>query len=68
MQVRIISEFGAVVTLAYHPIIAPLLIFESFEGFGLKAVYPAVVLLILPVVSVCLYWISKPKDQQESEP
>lgn len=47
MWARGISEFGAVVILAYHPKIAPVLIFERFEGFGLKAALPAAVVLVL---------------------
>ena len=47
---RAISEFGAVVIVAYHPMVAPVLIFERFETFGLKASKPISVLLIL----VCL--------------
>jgi len=42
-----ISEFGAVVILAYHPKIAPILVYERYEGFGLKSAEPATLLLIL---------------------
>ena len=35
MWARGISEFGAVVILAYHPKIVPVLVYERFEGFGL---------------------------------
>lgn len=44
---RGISEFGAVVILAYHPITASVLIFERFQNFGLKYALPVTVLLIL---------------------
>lgn len=44
---RGISEFGAVVILAYHPMTAPVLIFERFQNFGLKYALPVTVLLIL---------------------
>lgn len=47
---RALSEFGAVVVVAYHPMIAPVLIYERFEGYGLKYSQPVAVLLIL----VCL--------------
>jgi molybdate/tungstate transport system permease protein len=47
MWARGISEFGAVVILAYHPKIAPVLIFERFEGFGLATALPAAVVLVL---------------------
>jgi molybdate/tungstate transport system permease protein len=46
MWARGISEFGAVVILAYHPMVAPVLIFERFQSFGLKYATPVTVLLI----------------------
>ena len=47
---RAISEFGAVVIVAYHPMVASVLIYERFEGFGLKYSQPVAVCL----VAVCL--------------
>jgi molybdate/tungstate transport system permease protein len=47
---RAISEFSAVLVLAYHPISAPMLIYEKFTSFGLRASRPISVLLI----TVCL--------------
>ncbi|RPI78069.1 MAG: ABC transporter permease subunit [Desulfobacteraceae bacterium] len=47
---RAISEFGAVVVVAYHPMIAPVLIYERYEGYGLKYSQPVAVWLVL----VCL--------------
>ncbi len=52
MWARGISEFGAVVILAYHPKIVPVLIFERFEGFGLDAAQPIALLLILVALVV----------------
>jgi molybdate/tungstate transport system permease protein len=49
MWARGISEFGAVVILAYHPRILPVLVFERFEGFGLSAAQPIAVFLIITV-------------------
>lgn len=46
MWARGISEFGAVVILAYHPKIVPVLIFERFEGFGLANALPVAVFLV----------------------
>ena len=37
---RALSEFGAVVILAYNPKIMPVLVYERFEGFGLRAAQP----------------------------
>ena len=44
---RGISEFGAVVILAYNPKIIPVLVYERFAGFGLYAALPLTVILIL---------------------
>jgi molybdate/tungstate transport system permease protein len=52
MWARGISEFGAVVILAYHPKIVPVLIYERFEGFGLDAAQPIAFLLILVALIV----------------
>jgi molybdate/tungstate transport system permease protein len=49
---RGISEFGAVVILAYHPMTAPVMIFERFQNFGLKYALPVTVLLILISLAV----------------
>lgn len=43
---RALSEFGAVVVVAYHPMVAPVLIYERFESFGLQSSRPIAVLLI----------------------
>jgi len=50
MWARGISEFGAVLILAYHPMIAPVLVYERFETYGLDYARPVAVLLIV----VCL--------------
>ena len=45
MWARGISEFGAVVILAYNPKVMPVLVFERFEGFGLNAAKPLALLI-----------------------
>ena len=52
MFARGMSEFGAVVIVAYHPMIAPVLIYERFSSFGLKYARPASVLFILISLAV----------------
>jgi len=47
MFARGMSEFGAVVIVAYHPMVTPVLIFERFGSFGLSYARPAAVLFIL---------------------
>ena len=49
---RGISEFGAVVILAYNPKIIPVLVYEYFAGFGLTAALPLTVILILASLAV----------------
>jgi len=49
---RGISEFGAVVILTYHPMTAPILIFDRFTSFGLKSSRPIAVLLIILCIVV----------------
>ncbi len=50
MWARGMSEFGAVIIIAYNPQTAPVLIFERFTSYGLKYAIPAAVVF----VSVCL--------------
>lgn len=49
---RGISEFGAVVIIAYHPKTVPVLVYERFAGFGLAAAQPVAVILILASLAV----------------
>lgn len=51
MWARGISEFGAVIILAYHPMIAPTLILERFESYGLPYSQPVAAILII----LCLF-------------
>jgi molybdate/tungstate transport system permease protein len=50
MWARGVSEFGAVIILAYHPMTAPVLLYERFASFGLTYAKPTTVILIL----ICL--------------
>jgi len=52
MWARGVSEFGAVVILAYHPKIVPVLVYERFEGFGLAAAQPVALILIVVALLV----------------
>jgi len=47
MWARGMSEFGAVIIIAYHPMIAPVLVYERFETYGLNYARPVAVILIL---------------------
>ncbi|MEA3445467.1 MAG: ABC transporter permease [Bacteroidota bacterium] len=50
MFARGMSEFGAVVIVAYHPMITPVLVYEWFTSYGLAYARPAAVLFII----ICL--------------
>jgi molybdate/tungstate transport system permease protein len=52
MFARGMSEFGAVVIIAYHPMIAPVLIYDRFNSFGLKYARPTAVLFIIVALIV----------------
>lgn len=47
MFARGMSEFGAVVIVAYHPMTTPILIYERFGAFGLKYAQPVSVVFII---------------------
>ncbi|NLT73587.1 MAG: ABC transporter permease [Chloroflexi bacterium] len=64
MWARGISEFGAVVILAYSPRIMPVLIYERFMGFGLASAQPVTVILIVVVLLLfaLLRWLARSLD------
>jgi molybdate/tungstate transport system permease protein len=64
MWARGLSEFGAVVILAYHPMIAPVLLYERFESFGLTYARPvaAIIIVICLVAFVVLRLIAQKKE------
>jgi molybdate/tungstate transport system permease protein len=52
MFARGMSEFGAVVVVAYHPMVTPTLIWDRFSSFGLNYARPVAVLFILVTLIV----------------
>ncbi len=66
---RGISEFGAVVVIAYYPMIAPTLIYERYLSSGLSAARPVAVILILLslLVFVVLRILLRGRNVSESE-
>jgi molybdate/tungstate transport system permease protein len=65
MWARGIAEFGAVVILTYHPMIAPILIWERFQNYGLKYASPVAVILILLCLIIFsgLRWLAVQKKE-----
>jgi len=53
MWARGLGEFGAVVILAYHPMIAPVLIYDRFVNFGLN--YSAPVAAVMIIISITIF-------------
>ncbi len=54
MWARGMSEFGAIIILTYHPTVAPILVYERFETYGLAQAIPvaAIMLVISAMVFV----------------
>lgn len=68
MFARGMSEFGAVVIIAYHPMTAPVLIYERFNQYGMSYARPASVIFIIValLVFILLRWISGPGRKKEN--
>lgn len=66
MWARGISEFGAVVILAYSPKTISVLLYERFQGFGLVSTAPVAALLLLLVLFVFLIlrWIASSLENE----
>ncbi len=47
MWARGMSEFGAVIILTYHPMIAPILVYERFQTYGLTQALPVAAVLVI---------------------
>ncbi len=63
---RAISEFGAIVIVAYHPMVAPVLMYQRFTAYGLTYSQPVAVLLIL--VSMLFFLFLRVVSQPRKTP
>lgn len=52
MWARGISEFGAVVIIAYHPMTVPVMVYQRFNDYGLDYARSVAVLLIIVCVTI----------------
>jgi len=70
MWARGISEFGAVVILAYNPKTISVLIYERFAGFGLAAALPvtALLLVLALIILVLTRTVLLPRKRKHSRP
>ncbi len=68
MFARGMSEFGAVIIIAYHPITTPVLIYERFGAYGLKYARPVAVVFIVVSLLVFILFrsLSKPGNSSDS--
>jgi len=68
MFARGMSEFGAVIIVAYHPMVTPVLIFDRFNTFGLKYAQPVAVIFILIslLAFVSLRLIASKKEKSDA--
>jgi molybdate/tungstate transport system permease protein len=68
MFARGMSEFGAIIVVAYHPMVTPVLIYERFGAFGLKYARPVSVLFILIslTVFILLRFLAREKESSET--
>lgn len=66
---RGLSEFGAVIIIAYHPMITPVMIFERFNSYGLQYAKPVTVLFICIclLIFILMNIISRKKRNAETE-
>ena len=64
MFARGMSEFGAVVIVAYHPMITPVMIFERFGAYGLSYARPvaAIFVFICLLIFIGLRMLTKEKN------
>ncbi|MHA1491290.1 MAG: ABC transporter permease subunit [Promethearchaeota archaeon] len=64
---RGISEFGAVLLIAYYPMIAPILVYYRFNTQGLEGSGAIAVLLIILslIIFIILYFLTKEREFKE---
>ena len=56
MWARGLSEFGAIVIVAYHPAVTSVLIYERFTAYGLKYAQPVAVLFVLVCLVIFIFF------------
>lgn len=63
MFARGMSEFGAVVIIAYHPMVTSVLIYERFNSYGLKYAHPVALIFIAVclIFFILMRWLSNYK-------
>jgi len=69
MWARGISEFGAVIIIAYHPMTTPVMVFQRFTDYGLAHARSVAVLLILICVAIfaIIQFLARYRRRQEPQ-
>jgi len=64
---RGISEFGAVILIAYYPMIAPVFVYERFNSEGIEASAPIALFLIIICffIFLLIYFLTKKSRQRK---
>ena len=67
MWARGISEFGAVIIIAYHPMTTPVMVFQRFNDYGLAYARSVAVLLIIICVAifVVVRFLARPTQEAQ---
>jgi molybdate/tungstate transport system permease protein len=68
MWARGLSEFGAVVIVAYHPMITPVLIYERFGAFGLAYARPVAAIFIVVCLAVFVALRLVASEKKDAQP
>lgn len=66
MFARGMSEFGAVVIIAYYPMITPILIWERFGAYGIKYAQPVAIIFITVTLLIFIGLRLLTKEKQEN--
>ena len=66
MWARGLSEFGAVIIIAYHPTVTSVLIYDRFTAYGLKYAQPVAVLFIIVCLAVFILFRLLSKNNSAS--
>jgi molybdate/tungstate transport system permease protein len=70
MWARGISEFGAVIIIAYYPMTTPVLVYQRLNDFGLGYARAAALLLVVVCIAVFAFlrFLSRPTAQRREGP
>lgn len=70
MWARGISEFGALIIIAYYPMTTPVLVYQRLNDYGLSYARAAALLLVVVCIAVFAFlrFLARPTAQQREDP